>query len=160
TGWVANVEKGLIVTNDHVAGHAKRLRVFFPNLSGGEQANTREELIRSGKGVPAKLLLTDPKTDLAVIQVESLPHGTTAPKLADRSISPGDRIHAIGNPSIGPWVYSAGDVRLVHRKREGGLDAWVVESSLPVNPGDSGGPQVNDRGELVSVTSHRKLLHR
>src|SRR5262249_1140874 len=86
TGWVANVEKGLIVTNDHVAGHAKRLRVFFPNLSGGEQANTREELIRSGKGVPAKLLLTDPKTDLAVIQVESLPEGTTALKLADRSI--------------------------------------------------------------------------
>jgi S1-C subfamily serine protease len=161
TGWVADVEKRLIVTNHHVAGDAKKMRVFFPKFDGGELVTNFEEYLNSDPGVPARLLLSDPAKDLAVIQVERLPAGTTALKLADRSPTPGERVHALGCPGVSGalWVYSPGNVRSVYVERatlEGGqkFSAWVVESSLPVNPGDSGGPEVNDRGELVSVTSH------
>lgn len=161
SGWVADAEQRLIVTNHHVAGHARRLKVFFPKFQDGELQTSFDEYVGGEEGVPARLLLSDPAKDLAVLQVERLPKGVEALKLAAKSPRPGERLHALGNPGVSGalWVYSPGNVRAVYRSKanlgEGQkFDAWVVESSLAVNPGDSGGPEVNDQGEVVSVTSH------
>src|SRR5262249_54921257 len=93
---------------------------------------------------------------------EKPPEGVTAVKLAEQDPRPGDRVHSIGNPGASDalWVYSAGTVRQVYRKewryRSGPVHAArVVETQAAINPGDSGGPVVNDAGELVAVVSGR-----
>jgi S1-C subfamily serine protease len=164
SGWVVDAQRRLIVTNHHVAGDAKRITVYFPKFQSGELVTSFGSYVDGDEGVRAKLLLTDPGKDLAVIQVDRLPEGTAALKLAEKSPGPGERVHALGSPGASGalWVYSPGNVRAVYRARsmlQGGqrFDAWVVETSLPVNPGDSGGPEVNDKGELVAVTSHGNM---
>jgi S1-C subfamily serine protease len=78
--------------------------------------------------------------------------------LALESAKPGQCVHSIGNPSSSDalWVYTRGEVRQVYHRtfRVDGnftIRARVVETQSPVNEGDSGGPVVNDRGELVAV---------
>jgi len=77
---------------------------------------------------------------------------------------PGSKLVSIGNPgaSTGLWIYTPGEVRSVYRKKwmasdESGKhksnhDVRVIEATSPVNPGDSGGPCFNDKGEQVGVT--------
>jgi S1-C subfamily serine protease len=161
SGWVVDAERRLIVTNHHVIASARRVEVVFPMFRDGELVTGYSEYVSTNAGVPAKVLLSDPAKDLAVLQAARLPDDVVPMKLAARSPSPGERIHALGSPGVSGalWVYSAGYVRAVYRERtnlqgDQRLDAWVVETTLPTNPGDSGGPQVNDRGELVAVTSH------
>src|SRR5262249_31491590 len=83
-------------------------------------------------------------------------------RLAQNGVGPGEDVHSIGNPgaSGGLWIYTPGKVRQVYQKRwsvnTGGeelqFEAKVVETDSPINPGDSGGPLTNDKGELVGVT--------
>jgi Flp pilus assembly protein TadD len=163
SGWVADLGQRLIVTNHHVVVGAKQVTVYFPKFQGDELVTNRGAYVTSSdEGVRATVLLSDPKKDLAVIQVERIPEGVTALKLAAKSPSPGERVHALGNPGVSGslWVYSAGYVRAVYRQRyterARPFDGWVVETSLPTNPGDSGGPEVNDQAELIAVTSHHR----
>jgi len=124
----------------------------------------REAYRAPGRRIPAKVVARDPKRDLAVLQLEGpAPTEARAVKLAKDSPSPGQHVHSIGNPGASGalWVYTEGSVRQVyHNKihsmdRDSGkafdIDARIVETQSPVNAGDSGGPVVNDRGELVAV---------
>jgi tetratricopeptide (TPR) repeat protein len=80
--------------------------------------------------------------------------------LAAEGAGPGDVLHSLGNPAASGalWVYSSGTVRQVYRRQmryAGGqvVEARVIETQVPINPGDSGGPVVNGRGELVGVNA-------
>src|SRR5260370_15630608 len=105
----------------------------------------------------------DPKRDLAVIELEVVPHAATAMKLAADSPCPGEHIHLIGNPGTSEllWVYNVGTVhevsarKLEDRRFGRVLDAMVAEirTRASVKPGYSGGPAVNDRGELIGVAT-------
>jgi hypothetical protein len=104
----------------------------------------------------------DKKADLAIIQLESLPKEKKAVPLAASSAEPGQSVHSIGNAgkSGALWGYVPGKVRQVYHKEWkadlGGrvltFKAKVVETDSATNPGDSGGPLLNDKGELVGVT--------
>jgi tetratricopeptide (TPR) repeat protein len=106
----------------------------------------------------------DGPRDLAVIRLRQRPpKGVAAVRLAEREPRPGDRVHSIGNPDASDalWVYSSGTVRQVYRKEfryatGPARAARVVETQSAINPGDSGGPVVNDAGELVAVVSGKK----
>src|SRR5207249_3390857 len=99
---------------------------------------------------------------LALIKLDFLPPGAKVVPLAKKSVSPGQRVHSIGNPgkSEGMWVYTSGTVRQVVRMKwtvrteedKLTLEAKVVQTQSPTNPGDSGGPLLNDNAELVGVT--------
>src|SRR5438105_12828938 len=52
SGWVADAEKRLIVTNHHVAGGARRVKVFFPKFSDGELQTSFDEYVGGDEGVP------------------------------------------------------------------------------------------------------------
>jgi S1-C subfamily serine protease len=94
--------------------------------------------------------------------LDKLPPGAAALRLAQNSVGPGEDVHSIGNPAAsgGLWIYTPGKVRQVYQKRwaakAGGeelqFEARVIETDSQTNPGDSGGPLANDRGELVGVT--------
>src|SRR5437588_9795561 len=99
SGWLVDAERRLVVTNHHVAGEAKNLKVYFPRFEDGELVTSPAAYVgNSDMAVRAKLLLTDPKSDLAVIEVERVPSGARALTLASRSALPAERVHALGNP--------------------------------------------------------------
>src|SRR5262249_30545025 len=128
------------------------------------------EKVRPVKG---RVLDTDSRRDLAVIELESLPLQATELKLAARSPLTASTVHTVGNPGTNfpppgttpdpLWKYTRGEVSSVYRKKFSlsqtgqAIDATIVQTTQPINPRDSGGPVVNDKGEVVAVTSaHRE----
>jgi tetratricopeptide (TPR) repeat protein len=92
---------------------------------------------------------------LALLQLDSLPATAKALPLANELPEPGERLLTIaGLPdgSEGLWVMTTGTVRLAYRRNiANGAVTGVVETDLPFNAGNSGGPVVNELGELVAV---------
>src|SRR5262249_31586996 len=95
-----------------------------------------------------------------LIELEAPPGPLPELKLAPESASAGDFVHSFGNPGTSDayWIYTSGTVRQVYHKRvvygNGQVvEALMLETQAPINPGDSGGPVVNDRGDLVGVSA-------
>jgi tetratricopeptide (TPR) repeat protein len=162
TGWVIDLEKRLLVTNDHVARAHEKVVVIFPAYDkGGRPIAEKDHYRKQARRYEADVIDSDGPRDLAVIRLrERPPEGVTAITVAEREPRPGDRVHSIGNPGASDalWVYSAGTVRQVYRKEwrytTGPARAGrIVETQSAINPGDSGGPVVNDAGELVAVVA-------
>jgi tetratricopeptide (TPR) repeat protein len=171
TGWVVDLGRRLVVTNHHVVLNEDRVIVIFPIFKNGKPVSERGAYAEE-RGVRGKVLDTDVKRDLAVIQLmDPPPEGTVEIKLAAESADPSDRVHSIGNPgaSDGLWAYTSGTVRNIFdndwhhldldRKTKTYRKARVCATQSPLNPGDSGGPMVNDKGELVAVVSSGKQKH-
>jgi tetratricopeptide (TPR) repeat protein len=162
SGWVIDLEKRLLVTNDHVVGAHEKVEVIFPAYDkGGRPVAEKDYYRKQARRYLGDVIDSDGPRDLAVIRLrEQPPEGVTAVKVAEREPRPGDRVHSIGNPGASDalWVYSAGTVRQVYRKEwryaTGPARAGrIVETQSAINPGDSGGPVVNDAGELVAVVA-------
>jgi Tfp pilus assembly protein PilF len=166
TAWVVSRSRKLLITSFHVVGPRDTVLLLFPSYDGKRLVTERDfylKRLNDGDYLRGTLLDVDPKRDLALIEAEALPARTTELKLATAAPDPGDRLHAVGNPveSKGQWLYLTGTVRQVYRTRDEvrgpgatvALDARVVETQLPMNPGDSGGPVVNGRGALVGIAT-------
>jgi tetratricopeptide (TPR) repeat protein len=161
SGWVVDVQKRWIVTCCHVVGWREEIDVVFPEMKDGRLVQERHYYVGAAKRVKAKVLSNDLKRDLCLLQVESLPPGTEAIRLASDSGQPGDNLNLIGNPAASGamWNYTTGSLRAVYKKKftykntSHEVDALVGETQLPANPGDSGGAVFNDRGEVVGVHS-------
>lgn len=165
TGWVVDLEQGLLVTNEHVAMQNGEVEVVFPEYGKDGRPLAEPSDYQRVRRLRAEVIDTDGPRDLALIRlVDRLPAGVVALKLADKEPRPSERVHSIGNPQASGalWVYSTGTVRQVYRKGWRYQDgparaARVVEMQSPINPGDSGGPVVNDAGDLVGVVSGKKV---
>lgn len=160
TGVLVDAEKKLVVTNFHVVGEARTAIVFFADMKDGKPITTRSHYVDNVTklGLRGRVLAVDRKRDLALIELDRVPEGATAIKLADTSASPGESVESVGNPgsSDALWVYTSGTVRSVYKKTfrtgAGDHDFQVVETQSPINTGDSGGPVVNTAGELVAIS--------
>ncbi len=128
---------GIIVTNDHVVGHADKIVV---SLSDGTE-------------LPAHVLGEDELTDIAVIKVDSkapLPFVTWG---ESRSVAVGDWILAAGNPfGLGSSV-TAGIVSARGRDIGAGPFDDFLQLDAPINPGNSGGPSFNLSGQVVALNT-------
>lgn len=168
TGWLADRQRRIMVTNHHVINLpdetiAKDVLVLFPEYKGGRVIAERsyyQSKERKNPAIRAEVILTSPRRDLAFLVLDNVPPGIQELKLASTSPSPGERVHSLGNPaaSTALWIYTSGTVRqvlttktMLDKKQK--LDAKVIETQSPINPGDSGGPLLNDRGELIGVNS-------
>lgn len=170
SGFLVDRQRKYVLTNYHVVCFgqtpADEIKVCFPVFDKGKlvtEFSHYAALLKSGQHfVPAKVVRADQAKDLALIELESLPRHAAPLRLARTSPKPGQTVHSVGNPggSDGMWLDTSGTVRQVSKKKwvSGGVggalehEALVVETQLPVNPGDSGGPMVNEYGELVGVT--------
>jgi serine protease Do len=161
TGVLVDAEKKLVVTNFHVVGEARVAIIFFPDFKGGTAAEVdRKHYVDSLNklGIRGRVVAVDRKRDLALVQLDKLPEGAKAIPLAQASANPGEKVASIGNPgsSDALWVYTEGTVRSVYKKQfrtgAGDHDFRVVETQAPINTGDSGGPVVNEAGELVAIS--------
>jgi tetratricopeptide (TPR) repeat protein len=170
TGWLADSDKRLLVTNYHVVGSDEAVTVIFPDYRDGKliaesryYKENEPALLRKGRGVQGRVVAADPRRDLAIIKLDSLPNGVAALKMARGGPGPSDRVHSVGNPGASDafWVYTTGTVRQVYSNKfqyQDGqqVEAQVIETQAPLNPGDSGGPVVNDKGEVVGVNAAGK----
>jgi len=167
TGSGSLIDRGrrLVLTNYHVVEDNPRAKVFFPEFRDGQPVSEKSYYLdRAGRyAIPGRVVAVDKTADLAVIQLDRLPRGTEAIPIAAASPGPGESVHAIGNTgkSGALWGYVKGTVRQVYRKKwKAQLDrnkvltfeAKVIETDSPTNPGDSGGPLLNEMGKLVGVT--------
>lgn len=140
SGFVWDKE-GRIVTNNHVIEGAEELEVAFADDTT----------------VPAKIIGTDPATDLAVIQV-ALPADQLAPvALGDSdTLEPGQLAVAIGNPFTLQRTVTAGVISARGRSlrsENNRLIGDVIQTDTAINPGNSGGPLLDAQGRVVGVNS-------
>jgi len=141
SGFVYDKE-GHIVTNNHVVEGAKELEVTF------------YDDVR----VPAKVVGTDPDSDLAVIKVDVDPDELRPVVLGDSDqVRVGERAIAIGNPFGLAGTMTAGIISAVGRTLSLGESPFsvpqVIQTDAAINPGNSGGPLLNARGEVIGVTT-------
>jgi serine protease Do len=129
--------EGYILTNNHVIDGATDVRV---TLSDKRQ-------------LKAKVVGTDPKTDIAVLKVEGSNFPTIT--IGDSSkVEVGDYALAIGDPfGVGQTV-TMGIISAMNRGNLGIEDYEdFIQTDAPINPGNSGGALVNDRGELIGINT-------
>lgn len=161
TGVLIDAERKLVITNAHVVGDARNTVIFFADLDddGRPEAERKHYLDNVSKlGIRGRVLGVDRKRDLAIIELSKLPEGAQAIEMAASSIGPGEEVQSIGNSGSSGvlWVYTSGTVRTVpyvkqFRTGAGEHDFKVVETQSPINRGDSGGPVVNEEGQLVAI---------
>ena len=145
SGFLIDIE-GHIVTNNHVVEDAERVRVKFSD----------------GHTVEATVLGKGPAYDLALLQVEPADvAGITPLALGDSSaVEPGQLAIAVGNPFGLEGSITAGIISGVNRDLTSELGrpiSGVIQTDAPIYPGNSGGPLLNSRGEVVGVTTAIRL---
>jgi len=132
-----------IVTNYHVAGTTSNLTVTFSN----------------GDSYPAKVIGSDPYSDLAIVLVQAPSSEFYPLTLAtSSSLRVGDSVVAIGDPYGLTGSMTEGIIsqlgRTIQDETAGNFSiANVIQTSAPINPGNSGGPLLNAEGDVVGITT-------
>jgi serine protease Do len=138
SGVIIDAAKGYVVTNNHVVDNANSIKVQMSD----------------GRKFDAKVVGKDPRSDIALIQIQD-PKNLTAIKLADSdALRVGDYTVAIGNPfGLGETVTSG----IVSALGRSGLNAEnyenFIQTDAAINRGNSGGALVNLNGELIGINT-------
>jgi S1-C subfamily serine protease len=141
SGFVLD-KAGHIVTNYHVIEGADQIEVSFSN----------QDTLR------ATLVGSDPSTDIAVLRVETSSRSLTPLVLGNSgSVRVGDPVVAIGNPFGLARTATAGIVSAVQERTITAPNGYpidhVIQTDAPINSGNSGGPLLNDRAQVIGVNS-------
>ncbi len=131
--------QGHVLTNHHVVSGASKIRV----------------LLSDGRQLPAKVVGTDPKTDLAVLRIAAggpVPHV----RFGDSDkVEVGEWVVAIGHPRGLDESVTQGIISAKHRRgvTDPGSYEDFLQTDAAINPGNSGGPLLNLRGEVIGVNA-------
>ncbi len=137
SGVIVDARNGYVITNNHVIDKADEITVT----------------LNDGRQLAAKLIGTDPESDVAVVKVESKDL-TELPVADSAQLQVGDFVVAIGNPfGLGQTVTS-GIVSALGRSGLG-IEGYedFIQTDASINPGNSGGALVNLRGELIGINT-------
>jgi S1-C subfamily serine protease len=137
SGFVLTKE-GLILTNNHVIGNAQRLEVMLSDKHKYK----------------ARVLAVDKNHDLALIKIDA-PSLTPVTLSDSRNLMVGQRVYAIGNPFGLNGTMTRGIISAIRSIRgpQGNPIEDAIQTDAAVNPGNSGGPLLNSRGEVIGITT-------
>ncbi|WP_151829746.1 Do family serine endopeptidase [Acinetobacter ursingii] len=127
---------GYLLTNHHVVEDASRITVT----------------LQDRREIDAKVIGSDERTDVALLKVD----GTNYPSLKIGNVDQlkvGEPVLAIGSPFGFDYSASAGIVSAKSRNMQGETSVPFIQTDVALNPGNSGGPLFNQRGEVVGVNS-------
>jgi len=131
---------GIVLTNNHVV----------------EGASAIDLTLTDARRMPARILGRDPDTDIAVLRAETSDRLPSARLGNSKKLKPGQIAIAIGNPLGFESTVTAGIVSAVGRSlraQNGRLIGDVIQTDAALNPGNSGGPLVNSRAEVIGVNT-------
>ncbi|MBN8280000.1 MAG: Do family serine endopeptidase [Gammaproteobacteria bacterium] len=138
SGVIVDAAKGFILTNHHVVENAEEIEV----------------VLTDNRSLKAKVVGSDPGTDIAVLQVEN-GKSLVQMKLGNSDqVQVGDFVLAIGNPFGLQHTVTSGIVSALGRSgiNPDGYEAFI-QTDASINPGNSGGALVNLKGELIGINS-------
>ncbi len=136
TGFVIDAN-GLILTNHHVIEGAERIMVRLTD----------------GRTLRAQTIGSDPDTDIALVKVESSQPLPFAPLGDSDALRVGEWVVAIGNPLAYEHTVTVGVVSFIGRKLfDSSLDRYI-QTDAAINFGNSGGPLINARGEVIGINA-------
>jgi len=129
-------KEGHILTNHHVIANMTEIRV----------------LLTDGRNVAAKLIGSDPNTDIAVLRIDTndiqaLPFGDS------EAVFQGQQVVAVGNPYGLDGTATFGKVSATGRRTGNDSGLEYIQTDAAVNQGNSGGPLLNVRGEIIGINS-------
>lgn len=127
--------RDLVVTNHHVIAGNKKVSL--------EDMQQDRYL--------GRVVFTNPDVDIALLKVEGLPADIPVMELAAQPLlSPGDKVHVLGYPFGMPFTVTEGIVSASRQLMDG---KYYIQTDAAVNPGNSGGPVLDQHGEVVGVTT-------
>jgi len=139
-----NGDIAYIVTNNHVIEGADRVEVSLAN----------------GNRVEAKVVGTDPLSDIAVLKIDSKNATVVASFGESSALRVGEQVAAIGNPlgldfsgSVTQGIISSKERTVAVSTSEGDWDLNVIQTDAAINPGNSGGALINSSGQVVGINS-------
>lgn len=137
SGVIVDAEKGYVITNHHVIDKADEITVTT----------------KDGRELKAKLVGSDPASDVAVIQVDSKNITDISIGISDH-LRVGDFVVAIGSPFGLSQTVTSGIVSALGRSGLG-IEGYedFIQTDASINPGNSGGALVNLRGELIGINT-------
>jgi S1-C subfamily serine protease len=137
SGFILNKD-GLILTNNHVIANAQNIEVKLSNK----------------KTYKAQKLGTDPNHDLALLKI-SAPDLVPATLSSSNGLVVGQRVYAIGNPFGLQGTMTRGIISAIRSIRgpQGNPIEDAIQTDAAVNPGNSGGPLLNSKGEVIGITT-------
>ncbi len=145
SGVIVSVE-GYIITNNHV------VRTGADTLADEIMVE-----LHTGRRYPAKIVGTDPLTDIAVLKMDPVPEGPPLPIADSANTRVADLVFAIGNPFEVGMTVTMGCVSATHRRglNMGGPGSYedFIQTDASINPGNSGGALVDAAGRLVGINS-------
>src|SRR5581483_6249219 len=136
SGFIIDAD-GSILTNNHVIDHAERITVKLSD----------------GRSFVARVIGADPDTDIALIKIDGQPGLPVAPLGASSTLRMGEWVCAIGNPLGYEHTVTVGVVSFLGRKLfDESLDNYI-QTDAAINFGNSGGPLINSRGEVIGINA-------
>jgi S1-C subfamily serine protease len=140
SGFVIDAQ-GHVLTNQHVVDNAQSVTVRFPD----------------GEEVGARVVGADASSDVAVLELDSVPSGVTPVELgSSESLEIGDLVVAIGSPFGLEGTVTSGIVSALHRELtapDGFTIDGAIQTDAAINPGNSGGPLLDGQGRVVGINS-------
>ena len=129
-------KEGHVLTNHHVIANMTEIHVQLTD----------------GRNIPAKLIGSDPNTDIAVLRIETtdiqaLPFGDS------EAVFQGQQVVAVGNPYGLDGSATFGRISATGRKTSNDSGLEYLQTDAAVNQGNSGGPLLNVRGEIIGINS-------
>jgi serine protease Do len=136
SGFIIDAD-GSILTNNHVIDHAERITVKLSD----------------GRSFVARVIGADPDTDIALIKIDGQPGLPVAPLGDSSTLRMGEWVCAIGNPLGYEHTVTVGVVSFLGRKLfDESLDNYI-QTDAAINFGNSGGPLINARGEVIGINA-------
>jgi serine protease Do len=136
SGFIIDAD-GSILTNHHVIDRAERITVKLAD----------------GRSLRARVIGTDPDTDIALIKVDGQRDLPVAPLGDSSALRMGEWVCAIGNPLGYEHTVTVGVVSYVGRKLADTSLGHYIQTDAAINFGNSGGPLINTRGEVIGINA-------